>query len=499
MNDHELDTLLRASTLITDADIAALALTDATADLRTELVATPDRGDVGVDDAAPPRSSKRRRRLILRAGPLRIGIAAGVLAAIAVGAGIGINGRLNDGPSTAWSAPLVELANASPRLLISGNDYRVVRANQDGGYGEIVFAPVDGKAPRGGFDNGAKLMEDEFPDDGAKGTAYLYGGSFYAERLAELTDEGTGATSLGTTTAPGRPARWFALGANRFRALWTQGDDVIEVHGVAPTKEAFAKVLSSIGDNTKPEMLSPKQEIQANWYDAAAFPERVADAANKPAGDDSDLGTTTVLGHPVRWFKYKGLDRFHAAWVEGDQLIEVDGIAGGRDEFASVLNRLVTVDVDTWLRAMPESVVKPASLATTSDAMLKGIPLPPNFVLPKATGTIRDRYQLGAAVTSQVACGWLDEWFLAKDAGDAARAGAAARAMATSRDWPILKEMAAGGAFPSAIWEYADVMNGRLDAFPSGGSKRNSTRVIDGTKITIPWQIGDYSSGLGCS
>ena len=59
--------------------------------------------------------------------------------------------------------------------------------------------------------------------------------------------------------------------------------------------------------------------------------------------------------------------------------------------------------------------------------------------------------------------------------------------------------MAAGGAFPSAIWEYADVMNGRLDAFPSGGSKRNSTRVIDGTKITIPWQIGDYSSGLGCS
>ena len=118
------------------------------------------------------------------------------------------------------------------------------------------------------------------------------------------------------------------------------------------------------------------------------------------------------------------------------------GLASDTDAFRAVLASLHEVDVDTWLSAMPESVVKPTSQADVIENMLAGIPLPPGLdrrSIP-TTDAVRDRYQLGAQVTGTVACAWIDRWVGARRVGDEAAAREAVDAMSTSRTWPVLQE-----------------------------------------------------------
>jgi hypothetical protein len=43
----------------------------------------------------------------------------------------------------------------------------------------------------------------------------------------------------------------------------------------------------------------------------------------------------------------------------------------------------------------------------------------------------------------------------------------AAKALATSREWPLLREMDAEGDYPEVVWQYADAINGKGDV-PGG-------------------------------
>lgn len=92
--------------------------------------------------------------------------------------------------------------------------------------------------------------------------------------------------------------------------------------------------------------------------------------------------------------------------------------------------------------------------------MLQGIPTPPGFsqALIPNEGLTTDRYQVGTAVTGTVSCLWLRQWGLARRTGNRALAAEAEQAMATSRHWPILREMAKDGAYPEAVWELAAAM-----------------------------------------
>jgi hypothetical protein len=92
---------------------------------------------------------------------------------------------------------------------------------------------------------------------------------------------------------------------------------------------------------------------------------------------------------------------------------------------------------------------------------------------------VRERYQLGAAVTGTVACEWFARWGRARTAGDHAAVNQAVSAMATARHWPVLKQMSRTGDWPSVLIGYAKAM-------PSG---RWYGRPI----------LGDVNSGLGCS
>ena len=57
-----------------------------------------------------------------------------------------------------------------------------------------------------------------------------------------------------------------------------------------------------------------------------------------------------------------------------------------------------------------------------------------------------------------VACLWFRQWGAATRGGDTAAAAEAVKAMATSRHWPILREMNSEGDYPEVLWEDAAAM-----------------------------------------
>jgi hypothetical protein len=131
------------------------------------------------------------------------------------------------------------------------------------------------------------------------------------------------------------------------------------------------------------------------------------------------------------------------------------------DRFLDVAASIGTVDVDTWLAALPESVVKAGDRPGAVQQMLADVPVPDGFdasSLETADVSARSRYQLGADVTGQVACAWVAQWNDGKASGDAAVVDEAVTAMGTARDWDILREMDAEGDWPKTVWDVADAM-----------------------------------------
>ncbi|MCC6224515.1 MAG: hypothetical protein IT201_13620 [Thermoleophilia bacterium] len=222
------------------------------------------------------------------------------------------------------------------------------------------------------------------------------------------------------------------------------------------------------------------RELELRWQPAGGFQGLVDDRERS-----SDLSLSApVADTEARVFRYEGTTDFTAVWRQGDYVLELRGVAAGVDAFEAVLASLRQVDVGTWLSAMPRSVVKPAGRAAVVEEMLAGIPLPPGLDVGrlKAGDAVRDRYQLGAAVTGAVACGWIERWLAARATGDAAAARIAVRAMDGSRGWTILREMDENGDYPEVVWQYADAMAaGR----PITGGKKLSSEE-------------SYRTALGC-
>ena len=182
---------------------------------------------------------------------------------------------------------------------------------------------------------------------------------------------------------------------------------------------------------------------------------------------ESDKASMTPAGHAQidgerAWVGYYGSaakPEFEAIWSVGNQAREARGVFPTRAAFLAVATTLHRVNVDTWLDAMPDTVVKPSSRRATVETMLADIPQPQGLDISKLTTAteVLDRYQLGAKVTGAVACGWVHQWAH----GDPAQRTEAATAMRGSHDWAILKEMNRDGDYPEVLWEIAGAMNGK--------------------------------------
>jgi hypothetical protein len=235
-----------------------------------------------------------------------------------------------------------------------------------------------------------------------------------------------------------------------------------------------------VGEGELTATAADGRELELSWYPTSP---------SEPAWDkDSDPGVAVAASVPggrtvIR--RYAGTDDYTAFWHDGATTVRARGNAASPDAFHATLALLERVSVDAWLRAMPADAVTPAQHSGAVDAMLAGLPLPPGFdrdALRASHSTTRDRYQLGAAVAGAVACGWIADWVRATAAGDGAAAGRAADALATSRGWPILREMTAAGDYPKVLWQYADAVRG-------------DGTVVGGKPLTV---AESYKDALGC-
>jgi hypothetical protein len=101
------------------------------------------------------------------------------------------------------------------------------------------------------------------------------------------------------------------------------------------------------------------RQLELRWQPVEAHPSTVADRAAS-----ADVASTAeVLDVPARLFRYAGTDDFTALWAMGGHAIELRGRARDMDSFRAVLASVAKVDVDTWLEALPKSVVLPAALS----------------------------------------------------------------------------------------------------------------------------------------
>ncbi|MDQ1402064.1 MAG: hypothetical protein QOG03_380 [Actinomycetota bacterium] len=345
MTEDQLDELVASASPFTEQQVSALTVAGPERDLLEEIVSTPVVGQSGA------RRWARRALVPVAAAAVLVGLVAQ---------------QQSGGGGTAWAAPVLAVAQSSPRLLVGRPGWKVSRA-------------------------------DEF-----------------------MVDQGEMA---------------FAGEGRQLDVHWQRADFTDEL----------------------------KQD-------------RAASADLNEAID--------VAGHPATLFRYAGSTDFTTVWRLGDHTIEARGEFATKADYLDVIGSLHEVGVDTWLEAMPASVVRPSGRAATVDKMLADMPKPPGFdaTALRQGVAVKDRYQLGAAVSGSVACGWIDQWVAARASGDGAAVRQAVGAMATSHHWAILQEMKATGDYPLEVWQLADAM-------------ANNGTVPGGRPLTIE---ESYRDGLGC-
>jgi hypothetical protein len=174
--------------------------------------------------------------------------------------------------------------------------------------------------------------------------------------------------------------------------------------------------------------------------------------------------TAPVLGTTAHVYQYEGGTPGHrditAVFAYDGRVLEFRAGAAGVDAFKVLLATLTPVDTDTWLSAMPASVIKTSDRDSAIAQMLRDVTVPPGFDARDIKGAdlTKDRYQLGAAVTGTVACQWFKRWSDARKANDRVKEREASAAMATAKDWPVLKEMTKEGDYPEVLLDFAAAM-----------------------------------------
>jgi len=204
--------------------------------------------------------------------------------------------------------------------------------------------------------------------------------------------------------------------------------------------------------------------LTLNWYPARLYRSYLRDRAQV-----SQPRRSRLLGRTATTVEY-GHRGDYATMIApiGAVFVEVRGRLGGHAAYERVLHSLRAVDVDTWLAAMPASVVSPEARPRAVAAMLRGIPYPPGFDPSRIENetAVLDHYGLGVRVADAISCGWVESWLAARRSGDVVAARDAVEAMASSHHWPLLQrlEREAKRGWAHNIWHAAaELRRGHLD------------------------------------
>jgi hypothetical protein len=326
-----------------------------------------------------------------------LGLAGMAAAAAAVAALLLLGGGASESPSKAYGAELIRFAKSTPLLLLEGPGWRVQNANEE-----------EGRA-------------------GTEGTMEFVTGKpipYESVRITCARETMAKSGKFPVCKAEHESGMFpAAVRQRRVELRWRHG--------------SLAEAIS-----TQRSSLHPHGQ---RWVELPV------------------LGTTADVDTRAEFYVNQGGPgnrQMVALWSEDGYLLELRAAVPDQAAFEERLGWLHKVDSQTWLDAMPAKVVKAADHDAAVREMLKGIPVPSTFKPSRVpdTGLTTDRYQVGAKVTATVSCLWFLQWAQARRTGDSAAAAEAERAMATSKHWAILREMAKEGAYPEMIWELAAEM-----------------------------------------
>jgi hypothetical protein len=211
--------------------------------------------------------------------------------------------------------------------------------------------------------------------------------------------------------------------------------------------------------------------FDVHWYPAPAYEGYLQDRAEVSPPEHSEL-----LGLAATTVRYQPGEYATMLAPEGPVFVEVRGNLGSREAYDEILSSLRRVDVDTWLAAMPPSVVRPEARAAEVDRLLRGVQLPHGFDVSSLTNSDRvaDDYQLAVEVANAVSCGWVEAWLAARQTGDRGAAREAVAAMSAARHWPLMDELRAvheGGGWSMNIESIIRQLEaGQLHEGPAGAS-----------------------------
>jgi len=230
--------------------------------------------------------------------------------------------------------------------------------------------------------------------------------------------------------------------------------------------------------------------LQITWYPARYYGSYYRDRGEVAETDFSfpELGASRTVS-------YSDTDFATMLEPDGAVFVEIRGDRLSETAYKAVLGSLEQVDVDAWLDAMPESVVKPDERADAVDEIVADMPIPPgvNLEALKSDAGALERYQLVAETTSAVACGWLDQWAAAYKGGDAAAEAEATAALQSSHQWAALKEIQHQGGYSAVVWEIADWVKNDQREYLLG------TGVSSGNPDGRVYGYGPrYATALGC-
>ncbi|GAB3821283.1 hypothetical protein [Kribbella italica] len=215
-----------------------------------------------------------------------------------------------------------------------------------------------------------------------------------------------------------------------------------------------------------------KERLQVNWRPAGHYAGRLA--GFKDPGAPARGSAIELLGQKGTLYQIGTSADLTALFPpQGRYLLEIRGDVGSVAAYRSLVAKLKTVDTDTWLGAMPDTIVKQSDAPRVIDEMLADVPVLPGFDrTPFLKVLVLSRYQFGAKVTEAVACGWFEQWAVAKKAGDKAKMKQATEAIQGSRNWKVLQEMDKTGRFSEGLWQDGDRMAGNEDPRERNGMCR---------------------------
>ncbi len=421
MKTREIDQKLRDADRFSAQEMQRLELGPASAALAEEILAEPATpaaiaGAPEIAPAPPPPTERHRRGILGVAGLAAAAVAAVVILLLG-------GGGTSKSPSPAYGAALVRFAESTPLLLLEGPGWRVEDVTQ---------------ASRGPY----------MPPSRGEGRMEFVTGK-------PLPPESTRITPVG------KPER---KPGSRYPVYTKQ-----RATGMLPPAVRQRKVELRWFHGSLAETISMAREMPhphgQNWLELPVL--------ETTARVDTRAEFFVNLGGP-------GDRQMTALWSEGGYVLEMKAAVPDLGAFEERLDWLTKVDSQTWLEAMPAQVVKAADHDATVRGMLKGIPLPATFKPSRIPdeGLTTNRYQVAGAVTGIVSCLWFRQWGEARRSGDKAAEAEAEKAMATSKRWPILREMAKDGGHP-LIWELAAGM-------PSGKGRRG-------------WRLLPQAEALGCA